>query len=172
MWDGTDIASLSREQLLEARHRIGFVFQRHALISNYSVFENIALPLRIKGGCSEREIDLRVQAIMEEVALFDVDTSFPESLSVGQLRSASIARALVTDPELLFFDEPVSGQDPDSAAGIKRVLINQQQRYRRTVVTVSHDPDLWEPLSCRHVVLQDGRLAKQPGAGVPAMEVQ
>ncbi|MBN1758228.1 MAG: ATP-binding cassette domain-containing protein [Chitinispirillaceae bacterium] len=157
-WNGTDIASLSREELLTARQRIGYVFQQHALISNYSIFENIALPLRSKGTFSDHEIDLRVRLVMEEVALFDVDRSFPESLSVGQLRSASIARALVSDPDILFLDEPANGQDPRTTEGIRGVLLSQQRQRPRTVVMVSHDPDFWTPLTFRTVFLQDGRL--------------
>ena len=163
-WGTTDIARLSREELLVARQRIGYVFQQHALIANYSVFENIALPLRSKGTFSEYEIGVRVRTVMEEVALFGVEHHFPESLSGGQLRSASIARALVTDPDILFVDEPAGGQDPDGVAGIRGVLIDQQRRRRKTIVSVSHDPDLWEPLACGKYILRDGRLEMVSGS--------
>lgn len=160
-WDGVDIGAMSRSDLLSARQRIGYVFQQHALIANYSIFDNIALPLRSKGTFSEREINTRVREVMEEVALFHVDRSFPEALSLGQLRSASIARALVADPDMLFLDEPISGQDPRTAAGIRGVLMNQERLRRRTIVTVSHDPDLWAPLEYRIVTLEDGKLVQE-----------
>lgn len=171
LWDGTPIASLSREALLAERLRIGFVFQQHALISNYSIFENIALPLRTKGTATEREIEIRVRQIMEEVALFDVDREFPESLSVGQLRSASIARALVTDPDLLLLDEPVSGQDPRTAEGIRRVLVRHQQQRARTIVMISHDPDLWVPFAVRTLQLENGKLMPAARASATAVPV-
>ena len=158
LWDDVDIAAMSRKELLAARERIGFLFQRHALIANYSIFENIALPLRIRGTLTEREVGLRVHAVMEEVALFDVERLFPESLSNGQLRSAALARALSTDPEMLFLDEPLSGIDPQTASGIRAVLADGQRRKPRTVITVSHDVNLWTPLHSRITVLSDGKL--------------
>jgi ABC-type transporter Mla maintaining outer membrane lipid asymmetry ATPase subunit MlaF len=158
LWDDVDIAAMSRKELLFARERIGFLFQQHALIANYSIFDNIALPLRIRGSLTEREVDLRVRAVMEEVALFGVERLFPESLSNGQLKSAALARALSTDPEMLFLDEPLSGIDPQTASGIRAVLADGQQRKPRTVVTVSHDINLWAPLSCRVMMLSDGKL--------------
>ena len=163
-WDGRDIAALSREELLTARQRIGYVFQQHALISNYTIFENIALPLRSKGTFSDHETNLRVRTVMEEVALFDVERSFPEALSAGQLRSASIARALVSDPEILFLDEPSNGLDPRTTEGIRGVLVSQQRQHPRTIVMVSHDPELWTPLPFRSVFLQDGRLVTAEAA--------
>jgi ABC-type transporter Mla maintaining outer membrane lipid asymmetry ATPase subunit MlaF len=158
LWDDTDITSLSRKELLAARHRIGYVFQRHALIANYSVFENIALPLRVQSEYSGNEIRDRVHTILEEVALFNVDLSFPEALSVGQLKSASIARALVVDPEILFLDEPLSGLDPQTAAGIKSVLAEQQREKRRTIVTAGHEMELWTDGPGRTLFLEGGKL--------------
>ena len=158
LWDDVDIAAMSRKELLFARERIGFLFQQHALIANYSIFDNIALPLRIRGSLTEREVDLRVRAVMEEVALFGVERLFPESLSNGQLKSAALARALSTDPEMLFLDEPLSGIDPQTASGIRAVLADGQQRKPRTVITVSHDINLWAPLPCRVMTLSDGKL--------------
>ena len=90
-WDGIDIARYSREELLIERRRIGYMFQQHALIANYSIFDNIALPLRVRGTMQEREIRSRVSSLMEETALFNVDHCFPEALSAGQLKSATLA---------------------------------------------------------------------------------
>ncbi|MBN1309124.1 MAG: ATP-binding cassette domain-containing protein, partial [Chitinispirillaceae bacterium] len=150
--------TMSRRELLFARQRIGYVFQQYALIANYSVFDNIALPLRSRGDMTEKAIGARVRAAMEEVALFNVERLFPESLSNGKLRSAALARALVTDPEMLFLDEPVSGVDPQTASGIKAVLRARQRRCGRTVVTISHDPQVWAPLPCRVAALEGGKL--------------
>jgi ABC-type transporter Mla maintaining outer membrane lipid asymmetry ATPase subunit MlaF len=158
LWDAVDIATMSRTALLAAREHIGFLFQRHALIANYSIYENIALPLRTQGSRTEREVDLRVRAVMEEVALFGVERMFPERLSTGQLRSAALARALATDPDILFLDEPLCGLDPQTAAGIRSVLVDEQRRKRRTVIAVGHDPGVWSPLAVREMILEDGRL--------------
>lgn len=158
LWDGTDITVLSRKDLLAARNRIGYLFQQHALIANYSIFENIALPLRVRSELPENEIRERVHAIMEEVALFNVDAAFPEALSVGQLKSATLARALVIDPEILFLDEPLSGLDPQTAAGIKSVLSEQQRAKRRTIVTAGHEMELWADGPSRTLFLEGGKL--------------
>ncbi len=173
LWDGCDIATMSHRELLAIRQRIGYVFQQYALIANYSVFENIALPLRIRGDLSENSIDMSVHAVMEEVALFNVEKLFPESLSKGQLRSAALARALVADPDMLFLDEPVSGIDPQTVSGITAILHAQQQRRRRTVIMISHDWHLWAPQPYRVVVLEGGKLAaaEEKRAEIPAEEV-
>jgi ABC-type transporter Mla maintaining outer membrane lipid asymmetry ATPase subunit MlaF len=158
LWNGDDITILSRKDLFAARHGIGYVFQQHALIANYSIFENIALPLRVQSELPEHEIRIRVNTIMEEVALFNVDSCFPEALSVGQLKSATLARALVTDPELLFLDEPLSGLDPQTAAGIKAVLAEQQRIKRRTIITAGHDMEMWAGGPSRILFLEGGNL--------------
>ncbi|MBN1576744.1 MAG: ATP-binding cassette domain-containing protein [Chitinispirillaceae bacterium] len=160
VWDDIDIATMSRNELLTARQRIGYVFQQYALIANYSIFENIALPLRSRGDLAEKEIDVRVHTVMEEVALFNVEKHFPESLSNGQLRAAALARALVTDPEMLFLDEPVSGLDPQTASGIRAVLHARQRRRERTIVTICHDLYLWASRPHRVAVLEGGKLVE------------
>ncbi len=158
LWDGADIGAMARKELLTARKRIGFLFQHHALISNYSVFDNIALPLRIEGSLTERQIERRVREVMEETALFGVERLFPESLSTCQLKAAALARALSVDPDMLFLDEPLSDLDRQTAEGIRAVLIEGQRRRPRTVITVSHDTDIWSPLECRILTLIDGKL--------------
>jgi ABC-type lipoprotein export system ATPase subunit len=156
--DGKDIAALTRKELLMVRQRIGYMFQQHALIANYSLFDNIALPLRITGKYTEREISVQVRAMLEEVALFGVDTSFPESLSIGQLKSASLARALITNPDILFLDEPVSGTDERTAQGIFSVLNAFLQTKKRTVIMISHEASAWSVEHADYYVLDGGRL--------------
>ncbi len=158
LWDEVDLTAMSRERLLDSRRRAGYLFQQNALIANYSISENIALPLRIGGTMTEKEIAFRVGAVMEETALFGVEGYFPEGLSTGQLRAAALARAIVNDPDALFLDEPVSGLDPATAEGIKSVLSDWQRRRKKTVLAVSHDPHLFGDLPSRSVRLEDGKL--------------
>ena len=172
MWDGVRLESMTRKKLLAARERIGFLFQQHALIANYSIFDNIALPLRTQGALSEREVDMRVRSVMEEVALFGVERLFPESLSSGQLKSASLARALATDPEMLFLDEPLSGIDPQTAAGIRSVLISEQRGKPRTIITISHEIDMWAPLNYRILQMEDGMLVAPGDANLSMREAE
>lgn len=161
LWDGADITQLSRKELLAARQKIGYMFQQHALIANYSVFDNIALPLRTGGGCAEREVVQKVRAIMEEVALFDVDALFPEALSAGQQKRAALARALVTGPELLLLDEPISGIDAQTAEGVQSIITHMQVEHTRTVVIVSHNTAGWEMLKAAMIHIDGGKLVMQ-----------
>ena len=158
LWDGHDVATLSRRDLLAGRQKLGYMFQQHALIANYSVFDNIALPLRNGGSMGERDVVKKVQWIMEEVALFGVEKQFPESLSAGQQRRAALARALVTDPDILLLDEPVSGVDEQTVDGIKSVISYAQVSRRRTLVIISHDAAGWDLLQAEHVAIEGGKI--------------
>lgn len=158
VWDGVAIVSLSRQHLLAKRQRIGYMFQQHALITNFTIFDNIALPLRAQSLHSEREISVKVHKIMEEVALFGVDTAFPEALSAGQLKSVALARALVTDPDILLLDEPLSGIARQAIDGIRGVLIAAQNEKRRTVICTSHEPIPWATGDVVYYLLDGGKI--------------
>jgi len=163
LWDGTDISTISRKSLLSARQKIGYMFQQHALIANYSVFDNIALPLRTRGVVSDRDVSVKVRSIMEDVALFDVDSLFPEALSAGQQKRAALARALVTNPEMLLLDEPVSGIDNQTAEGIQSIIMHAQIAHPRTVIIISNEPSGWEMLQAERVFIDGGKIVVHHG---------
>ncbi len=117
-WDGVDIAAFTHDSLMRARQGVGYVFQKHALIHNFTVFDNIALPLRYHRHLAERDVQAAVHACMEELGLFNVDKRFPNELSAAQSRCAAIARAVVMGPSLLFLDEPTAGVGSDYRKGI------------------------------------------------------
>ncbi len=158
LWDGQDISSFSRKVLLEKRQSTGYVFQIHALISNHSVFENIALPLRVRSGIADKEIEKRVRKIMDEFCLENIDGFFPELLSAGQLKTVAVARALISEPDMLLLDEPLSGVDPFTARKIMNVIYEHQNRRKMSVIMVSHETDLWEGFLPVKKVLDKGRL--------------
>lgn len=158
-WDDIDLFSISRQKLLIARHKIGFVFQVPALISNHSVFENIALPLRSRSRLAEAEITHQVRIIMEEVGLFNVERLFPESLSLGQLKAVSLARALISNPELLILDEILCGVDPDTAQGFLNVISEYQRTFNAAIIMSSHDLSIWPDLNTRKFNLESGILS-------------
>ena len=160
LWDGVDIHKNTRRNLLRARQGIGYVFQVHALISNHTIYENIALPLRCLHCLSEQQIDLRVCAMIEELGLFNVHHLFPEALSIGQLKAAAVARALITDPDILLLDEPLSGVDPVTAQGILNVLHEHQRRKEMAVIMVTHNLQVWDHLQPCKLVLESGRLVE------------
>lgn len=161
LWDGHDLAEFSRKQLLKERQSIGYMFQVHALISNYSVFENIALPLRARSEFSEKQINRRVRNMMDELNLFSIDSLFPEALSIGQLKTVALARALINDPNVLLLDEPLSGVDPSTAQGMMNVLYEKNRSRPMCVIMVSHNTNVWDGFSPVKRVLESGRFTDQ-----------
>jgi ABC-type transporter Mla maintaining outer membrane lipid asymmetry ATPase subunit MlaF len=157
-WDGKDLSDFSRDELMTARYVIGYVFQAHALISNHSIYENIALPLRARQEFSNREIDRKVRSIMDELHLHNVERLFPEVLSAGQLKAVSLARALVTEPEMLFLDEPLSGIDPVTSGDLLTILHEYQRRRQATIIMACHDQGVWDHLPVRKLILDNGRF--------------
>jgi phospholipid/cholesterol/gamma-HCH transport system ATP-binding protein len=158
LWNGAGIAELNHDGLVRARQSIGYVFQKHALIHNFTIYDNIALPLRYHRDIAEREVRTAVRACMEEMGLFNVDTKFPNELSAAQSRCAAIARAVVMGPSLLFLDEPTSGVDPVTAQGIAKVLKGLNASRRIAMIMVCNSVELLKGLTCPITVLEDGKL--------------
>jgi phospholipid/cholesterol/gamma-HCH transport system ATP-binding protein len=135
----TDIAVLHARELDEFRQHIGFSFQFAALFDSLTIFDNVALPLRETTKMSEPDIKKTVLATLESVGLEHVVDRMPAELSGGMLKRAGFARAVVTNPDLVLYDEPTTGQDPI----ITHVLTNTIKRLRKqlngTAVVVSHD---------------------------------
>ncbi|MFP4012886.1 MAG: ABC transporter ATP-binding protein [Chitinispirillaceae bacterium] len=158
LWDGKDIASFSKYDLYDKRREIGYVFQVHALISNHTVFENIALPLRCSSDLSDAEIRKCVEKQMEELGISGIDKAFPEVLSAAQLKTAAIARALIKNPKLLLLDEPLSGVDPFTAQSIIDVLHDKWKKERMTIVMISHALNAWPEWQAKRLMLKNGRI--------------
>jgi phospholipid/cholesterol/gamma-HCH transport system ATP-binding protein len=157
-WDGVDLASLPRAEIMRRRQGIGYVFQKHALIHNFTVFDNIALPLRYHRHMADSDVRRVVHTGMEELGLRDVDKRFPNELSAAQSRCAAIARAVVMGPKLLFLDEPTAGVDPVTAEGIGRALVSMNAARGLTVVAACNNVDVLKVLSCPVAVLDSGTL--------------
>ena len=123
---GTDLATLSGEKLARYRRRVGVVFQDPNLEDDLSVYDNVALPLRISG-FSESEIPKRVKAALSRVDLSEQATVSPRVLSGGQQQRVGIARAIVHRPALLVADEPTGNLDPELSARVMRMFTQFQQ---------------------------------------------
>ncbi len=136
---GTDLRSLRNRQLIDFRRKIGFAFQFAALFDSLTVAENVAMPLREHTKMPKAEIDRVVLETLESVGLSNVSDRLPSQLSGGMLKRAGFARAVVTNPDLVLYDEPTTGLDPI----ITHVLTDTIKRLRKaldgTVVVVSHD---------------------------------
>jgi len=137
--DGEDVAAMSEAELARTRHKLGMMFQGGALLDSLTVFDNVALPLRERGGLGEREIGDEVHDRLDAVGLRDVDGLLPVQLSGGMVKRVALARAIIRRPVILLCDEPFSGLDPISTRLIERLLVDVNRRLGITMLVVSHD---------------------------------
>jgi ABC-type lipoprotein export system ATPase subunit len=158
LWDGIDIAGMSQTDLMLLRQQIGYVFETGALISNFSAFENIALPLRSRGAMPPAEIKIAVRNIMEEFGLVGVDNRFPEALSDWQSRAVAVARALIGNPEMLFLDEPVGMLDQETGDSVLRVIEKYWRELGMGIIMISHELSIWPHIPARRIRLEGGKL--------------
>jgi phospholipid/cholesterol/gamma-HCH transport system ATP-binding protein len=160
--DGTDINRLSKKELYGIRDRFGMLFQSGALFDSLTVFENVAFPLREKTKMAEEEIREKVLRILRTVGLEGADGKYPDELSGGMVRRVALARAVVTDPEIILFDEPTTGLDPIIRNSILGLVCRTYDESRFTMVMVSHDiPDIFH--YCHHVVVVHGGKVIEEG---------
>jgi cell division transport system ATP-binding protein len=158
--DGKNTASIGARGIPAFRRNLGVVFQDHKLLSDRPVSENVALPLII-AGVSQREIDKRVRAALDQVGLLGKEKLRPIELSTGEQQRVGIARAVVAKPKLLIADEPTGNLDPALSLEIMQ-LFKRFNDVGVTVVIASHDLQLIDRLSARRIVLGEGRLADVP----------
>jgi phospholipid/cholesterol/gamma-HCH transport system ATP-binding protein len=123
-----DVTRLSERELFRTRARIGMLFQGGALLDSMTIFENVALPLREHSQLSEQDIAAEVTRRLAAVGLPDTESLYPRQLSGGMNRRAALARAIVTDPEIVLCDEPFSGLDPINVGRIEALLVDLNRR--------------------------------------------
>lgn len=157
---GADLLDIQAAEATALRQRWGVVFQHGGLFASLTVGDNLALPLREHTGLSAKLIKELAAWKLEMVGLpVDVAAQYPAELSGGMLKRASLARAMALDPELLFLDEPTTGLDPVSAAGVDALVLSLRELFGLTVVMVTHDLDtLWQ-VADRVAVLGGGEVA-------------
>ena len=154
---GEDAATLGKSAITQIRRRIGVVFQDFRLLDHLTLYENVALPLRVLGR-DETGYRAEVFELLRWVGLFDRKFSRPSVLSGGEKQRAAIARALIARPELLIADEPTGNVDPTLARRLLRLFV-ELHKSGTAVVIATHDLALMEQYdSARRLVLADGRL--------------
>jgi phospholipid/cholesterol/gamma-HCH transport system ATP-binding protein len=136
---GLEISSLPESQLIDFRRKIGFAFQFAALFDSLTIGENVALPLREHTAMSEAEIRKEVDATLESVGLPNVHDRYPSELSGGMVKRAGFARAVITNPACVLYDEPTTGLDPIITHVLTELIIRLRSRLTGTAVVVSHD---------------------------------
>jgi len=157
--DQVDIGDFDEDRLVALRRRIGMIFQHFNLLSAKTVFENVALPLRV-AGVPRAEIVPRVMALLELVGLADKAQVYPATLSGGQKQRVGIARALVHRPEILLCDEATSALDPETTESILALLRDINRTLGLTVVLITHDMAVIRQACDRVLVLDQGRAVE------------
>ena len=160
--EGRNLDQVRKREIPVLRRGIGLVFQNHRLLSDRSVFENVALPL-VVAGHSLPEVGRRVRRALEDVGLLDREDYSPQSLSAGEQQRVGIARAVVSHPRIILADEPTGNLDEDLSRDIMR-LFEKFQRSGVAVLIATHDRALIAGMRHRVIHLIHGHLREEEGA--------
>ena len=155
---GTDLNRVSRAELLRLRQRIGVSFQGGALFTSMTVGENVALPLREHTRLDESTIRIMSRLKLEVVNLGGFQDLMPAQLSGGMVKRAALARAIVMDPRLMFFDEPSAGLDPVVSAELDDLILQLRDAMRMSMVVVTHELESAFKIADTITVLDVGRV--------------
>lgn len=165
--DGRSTTAMTEDERAEMRlSRLGFVFQFHFLLPEFSITENVALPMRALGRLSARGITQRAEELLASLGLADHLRKTPDKLSGGQRQRVAVARALANDPPVILADEPTGSLDTAATAQVFGILRDLVIMRGKTVVAVTHDLNLAAQMQ-RRVHIVDGRLADDVQAQPP-----
>ncbi len=153
-----DLSCISQSGLYQLRQRMGMVFQYSALLNSLNVYENVAFPLHEHTQLDESVIRTMVMMKLEQVGMRGFEHLMPSELSGGMAKRVAFARALITDPELVFFDEPTSGLDPISAGVVSSLIHRLGQQTRLTSVVVTHDVEAGLRIADKVILLWQGHV--------------
>ncbi len=143
---GRAVPALDRRELQELRRDMGYLFQHSALINWLDVFDNVALPLREARDLTEEDIRARVMRVLRLVLLEGQELKHPDQLSGGMQKRVGLARALVTEPKIILYDEPEAGLDPEMSASVSALIRRLQEELGMTSLAVTHS------LACARVI--------------------
>lgn len=157
LYDGTDVFSLGERKLNVFRNKhIGFVFQFHHLLPEFTALENVCIPAFI-GGMSKPEANAKAERLLITLGLKDRMTHKPSALSGGEQQRVAVARALINDPDVILADEPSGNLDTDHARELHELFLKLRNEMNQTFVIITHNPDLAQ-LSDRQIHMRDGYL--------------
>ncbi|RJN32686.1 methionine ABC transporter ATP-binding protein [Nesterenkonia natronophila] len=162
VWIGnTEITELNAEDLRQARHQIGMIFQGFNLVNNLTVLQNVELSLKFAGVKDRQDRRRRVAEALEIVDITDKTQNYPAQLSGGQKQRVAIARALATKPQVLLCDEPTSALDPFTTASVLQYLADINTEFGITVVVVTHEMEVIKALADNIAVMEAGSVVEQ-----------
>lgn len=157
--DGTDLYTLSDKELAAYRNQnIGFVFQFHHLLPEFTAAENVALPAMIAGK-SKAEAMKRAEVLLDFLKLKERLTHKPSQLSGGEQQRVAVARALVNNPKLILADEPSGNLDSENASKLHQLFFDLRDQFHQTFIVVTHNNELAE-MSDRKITIKDGQTVR------------
>lgn len=156
--DGVDTSTYSEEGLADVRlSKLGFIFQSHFLLPEFSALENVMLPMQRRGVLSEQKMQERGLQLLSDLGLKDHAHKIPRKLSGGQSQRVAIARALANDPVIILADEPTGNLDSHSSAQVRQILRALVRDFGRTVAVVTHEQDMGAAAD-RTIRIVDGKI--------------
>jgi len=156
--DGKDIAVLAESRLNPIRSKFGVLFQSGALFDSINVYDNVAFPLRERTKMTAEQVRQKVLSVLEDVGLSGMERKYPAEMSGGMKKRVALARAIVDDPEIVFFDEPTTGLDPVLKNAIHSLIKENHRKYGYTGLIISHEiPDIFD-VADRVAMLHEGRI--------------
>jgi phospholipid/cholesterol/gamma-HCH transport system ATP-binding protein len=154
---GNEVAGMKDKELKQLRIKIGFLFQSGALYDSMTVRENLEFPLtRVLKLKDQKEIDRRVEELLEGVGLLDSIDKLPSDLSGGMRKRAGLARTLIVNPEIMLYDEPTTGLDPITSREISELILNMQKKYKTSSIIITHDMECARIAADRILIMEDG----------------
>jgi phospholipid/cholesterol/gamma-HCH transport system ATP-binding protein len=153
-----DITSLSEQEMLPIRRKIGMLFQGAALFNSMTVGDNVALSLREHTELEDSTIKIMTRMKLDQVGLAGFEDFMPSQLSGGMKKRAALARAIAMDPDILFCDEPSAGLDPIVAVGIDQLILKLKKAFQMTIVVVTHELESVYLIADRVALLDGGRI--------------
>jgi phospholipid/cholesterol/gamma-HCH transport system ATP-binding protein len=159
---GKEVSKLSKQELIELRLKIGFLFQHSALYDSMTVRENLEFPMsRNERHIPQAKINEAVEDVLDAVGLKDTADQMPSELSGGQEKRIAIARTLIMKPEIILYDEPTAGLDPLTSNEINDLINQVQKRYKTSSIIITHDLTCAKTTGDRVFMLIDGKFLRQ-----------
>lgn len=157
---GKDIVPLGNNEMVQVRSQFGMVFQQSALFDSMSVFDNVAFPLVERTKLSEKEIAERVESKLSVLGVWEARAKFPADLSGGMRKRVGLARALVSNPKIVLYDEPTTGLDPITTDNVDQMILEAKAKFGVTSVVISHDIASALRIADQVAFLYDGKIVE------------
>jgi ABC-type transporter Mla maintaining outer membrane lipid asymmetry ATPase subunit MlaF len=155
---GRDVGGMDEKELRNARQGIGMLFQHSALLDSMSVIENVAFPLYERREASKAEALERAMALLNTLRLSEIAERFPSEISNGQQKRVSLARALISKPGLMVYDEPTTGQDPILSDYVENMILEAQDKFDLTSIIISHDMASTMRIADKVAMIYEGQI--------------